>query len=365
MPHAIDLPALATALLGFAASLVALLWRCVLNLWSCSGPEPESRPRTAGTLRRRLARLGPYLLEAQLGAGGMGEVYRARHVTSGEWCALKLLPRAASLRERERFRREARLSSQLSHPNTVAVYDYGQDADGTQYYAMELVEGTTLQQLVDQHGPQPERRVIDILLQLCDALNEVHGHGLVHRDVKPENVVVSHGADGDRVKLLDFGLAKQLGSPAGATANSVVGTPLYISPEAISAPGSVDGRSDLYGLGAVAYFLLAGKPVFPGNNVIEVCTHHLHTEPARLSQSAPGGVSPELERIVLDCLAKDPARRPASAPALAHRLRLAAAALFIEPSNDTAPLERSGVELLRSASHVRAVHRAGEARACA
>lgn len=354
MPYFIDLAALAT-LLGVAAAVAALLWPGVAELWTSAA-------------RRGLPRVGPYLLIDQLGAGGMGQVYRARHLGSGDWCALKLLPRAASERDRERFRREARLSSQLSHPNTVAVYDYGQSADGTPYYAMELVSGMTLQEVVERSGPQPEARVIDILLQLCAALDEVHRQGLVHRDIKPENILITAEGGVERVKLLDFGLVKQLDGDGSETApSSVVGTPLYISPEAISAPRSVDARSDLYGLGAVAYFLLKGAPVFPGANVIEVCSHHLHTTPPPIM-----GVSPELERVVLECLAKDPGSRPQSAAALARRLRHCAQPTFATPSNDVVLPGASSVALLRSTAVMSSGRscpargrRPSEARACA
>lgn len=315
MPHVIALQDVAAALLGLAACWIALTWDLRGALAALRlAPRGEQDPTR---------RVGPYVLQDQLGAGGMGEVYRARHVASGGWCAVKLLPATASERDKRRFEREARLSARLSHPNTITIYDQGQCADGTLYYAMELVEGLTLRELVERWGPQPAERVIPILLQLCAALDQVHGKGLVHRDVAPDNILLtpcSRGDDG--VKLLDFGLVKQLGADGPLDATSVVGTPLYISPEAISAPETVDPRSDLYGLGAVAYFLLTGAPVFPGDNVIEVCSHHLHSEPARLSSRAvPGGTPPGLESIVLDCLAKDPRQRPPSAAALARRLR--------------------------------------------
>jgi eukaryotic-like serine/threonine-protein kinase len=269
----------------------------------------------------RPARLGPYLLGDKIGEGSMGEVYRAYHAANGGWRAVKLLPRHASARERERFEKEARLGAALRHPNAVSIYDRGQAPDGTCYYAMELLEGQTLQELVERQGPQSPERVIRILMQLCAALDEAHGLGLVHRDIKPDNVLLT-GEGLGVAKLIDFGLVEQIGEMArGQAPGTVVGTPLYLSPEAIVAPETVDARSDLYGLGALAYFLLRGAPVFHGRSVVEVCGHHLHTAPEPLSGLLGETLPPELERIVLACLAKDPAARPSSAADL--RLRLA------------------------------------------
>jgi serine/threonine-protein kinase len=264
--------------------------------------------------------LGPYRLANKIGEGAMGEVYRAWHPDLGDWRAVKLLPRGASARERERFEKEARLGSRLSHPNTVSIFDRGEARDGTCYYAMELLDGVNLEQLVEREGPQSPERVVQIWLQLCAALEEAHGKGLVHRDIKPENVLLT-GERRDVAKLIDFGLVEQVGAVADAARLDVlVGTPLYMSPEAIVAPETVDARSDLYGLGALAYFLLRGAPVFGGRSVVEVCSHHLHTAPERLSLVLGDAISPELEAIVLDCLAKDPAARPASASELRRRL---------------------------------------------
>jgi serine/threonine-protein kinase len=185
---------------------------------------------------------------------------------------------------------------------------------------MELLDGVSLQQLVEQQGPQPAERVVSIIRQLCAALQEAHDKGLVHRDIKPENVVLT-GADRDVVKLIDFGLVEQVGRVAeSCPADVLVGTPLYMAPEAIVAPETVGPRSDLYGLGAVAYFLLRGTPVFNGRSVVEVCSHHLHTAPEPLSGVLGRELSRELEALVLSCLAKDPQARPSSADELARLL---------------------------------------------
>jgi serine/threonine-protein kinase len=257
-------------------------------------------------------------LAEKMGEGAMGEVYRAYHRALGTWRAVKILPRGASGREHERFEKEARLGAELRHPNSVSIYEQGEAPDGTSYYAMELVEGVTLSALVARQGRLSPERVVQILLQLCGALEEAHDRGLVHRDIKPENVLLT--ADG-QAKLIDFGLIERVGDTGrGEAVDAVVGTPLYISPEAIVAPETVGPRSDLYGLGAVAYFLLSGAPVFRGRSVVEVCGHHLHTSPERLSVVLGEGIPAELEQIILDCLAKDAAQRPASAAALAQRL---------------------------------------------
>jgi serine/threonine protein kinase len=270
-------------------------------------------------------RLGQYTLEHKIGEGGMGEVYRARHALLRRPTAIKLLSgKQISEEQTRRFEKEVRLTASLTHPNTISIYDYGRTPEGIFYYAMELLDGITLEQLVERHGTQTPNRVIHILLQICGALREAHEAGLIHRDIKPANVVLCcRGGLFDIVKVLDFGLVKQISNAPASLSDTgaIVGTPLFMSPEEISSPESVGARSDLYSLGAVAYYLLAGAPVFEGRNVIEVCGHHLHTPPTPLSQRAPQPVPKELEAIVLDCLAKQPDSRPASAQHLAERLR--------------------------------------------
>jgi serine/threonine-protein kinase len=272
--------------------------------------------------------LGQYTLEEKIGAGGMGEVYRARHAMLRRPTAVKLLSGAVSDVELRRFEKEVQLTALLTHPNTISIYDYGRTPEGTFYYAMELLEGMTLEQLVERYGALPPRRAIHILLQICGALREAHEAGLIHRDVKPANVILCwHGGLPDVVKVLDFGLVKQATSDAGDThdnQNAIVGTPLYMSPEEISSPGGASARSDLYAVGAVAYYLLSGTPVFSGKSIIEVCSHHLHTAPLPLSERASQRIPSDLEDIVLDCLAKDPEARPPSAYKLAERLRACA-----------------------------------------
>ena len=274
---------------------------------------------------RKARQLGQYTLEEKIGQGGMGEVFRARHAMLRRPTAIKLLASDVGERELRRFEKEVQLTAQLTHPNTISIYDYGRTPDGAFYYVMELLDGVTLQQLVDRHGAQPAGRVIHILLQVCAALREAHGAGLIHRDIKPDNMFLCHqGALPDVVKVLDFGLVKEVATEPEASrsnVNVVVGTPLYMSPEAIAAPTKVDPRSDLYALGAVGYFLLSASPVFSGETAVEVCGHHLHTPPERPSLRVEQAIPSDLERIVLDCLAKNPEQRPQSAEDLALRLR--------------------------------------------
>ena len=273
---------------------------------------------------REARRLGQYTLEEKLGEGGMGAVYRASHAMLRRPTAIKLLPPdKAGQAALERFEREVQLTARLSHPNTVAVFDYGRTPDGVFFYAMEYLDGINLDQLVREDGPQPPRRVAHVLRQVASALVEAHGIGLVHRDVKPENILLcERGGIPDVAKVVDFGLVKDLerGGAALSRADIVQGTPLYLSPEAITAPDRVDARGDIYALGAVGYYMLTGKHVFSGATLVEVCSHHLHTAPEPPSARLGRPVSPALEAILLRCLEKDPACRPASAALLRDAL---------------------------------------------
>ena len=222
------------------------------------------------------------------------------------------------------------ITSQLNHPNTVAIYDFGRTPEGVFYYAMEFLDGIDLQALVDRYGPLPPARVIHILRQVCGSLYEAHSLGMVHRDIKPSNLMLNRrGQEPDVVKVLDFGLVKALDEEkrAGLTQqNSLTGTPLYMSPEAIQLPNSVDARSDIYAVGAVGYFLLTGKPVFHADNVIDLCQQHLSATPAPLSERTGNAVPPELEGALLACLEKSRAKRPQTARDLSQMLDRCAAA---------------------------------------
>ncbi|HKP63243.1 MAG TPA: serine/threonine-protein kinase [Polyangiales bacterium] len=273
---------------------------------------------------REARKLGQYVLEQKIGEGGMGEVYRAWHGMMRRPTALKLLrPDRAGESAVLRFEREVQLTARLTHPNTITIFDYGRTDDGIFYYAMELLDGATLQRIVEVSGRQLEGRVVRILTMACGALAEAHAIGLIHRDIKPANIMLcTQGGERDVVKLLDFGLVKQLAvaeQPSVSVADSLTGTPLYMAPESILAPDSVDARADIYALGAVAYFLLAGSEVFTGNSVVEVCGKHVHELPQPLAARGVQ-VSTELEQVVLACLEKKPDRRPESALELRRRL---------------------------------------------
>jgi serine/threonine-protein kinase len=275
---------------------------------------------------RHARQLGQYTLEQKLGEGGMGVVYRARHAMLRRPTAVKLLkPERVGEAALRRFEREVQMTAGLSHPNTVSVFDYGRTPDGVFYYAMEYLDGLTLDQVVAGDGPQDPARVAHVLRQVLGALAEAHGIGLVHRDVKPGNVVLcERGGVPDVAKVLDFGLVKELESDTGLSLEgALVGTPLYLAPEAIRSPAA-DPRADVYSVGAVAYFLLTGAHVFEGRSVIEICSQHLHATPVppseRLGRALPAGI----EEWVLACLAKDPGQRPRSAAEAGAALERAA-----------------------------------------
>ncbi len=274
--------------------------------------------RVTWDLRGRAERaelLGQYRLEELIAEGGMGRVYRARHALLRRPTAVKVLPEPSG-RARQRFEREVRLTARLTHPNTVTVFDYGRTDDGLFYYAMELVEGHGLDEVVQCTGPMSATRTTRILEQVASALVEAHELGLIHRDIKPSNVMLTRlGGMDDVVKVLDFGLVKDTRPQAEALSHSdiITGTPLYISPEAIRAAPTVDARADLYALGALGYYLLTGTHVFDGNNAIEICGHHLHTPPSPPSDRLGKPVPDELEDLLLTCLEKDPDDRPRDA----------------------------------------------------
>jgi DNA-binding NtrC family response regulator len=270
--------------------------------------------------------LGHYRLISKLGEGGMGEVWRARHQLLARSCAVKLIkPDRLGSGNRdqalERFRREARAISRLTSPNTVRLYDFGVSETGSLYFVMELLDGLDLHSLVQRFGPMPAARVIPVLRQACRSLAEAHAAGLLHRDIKPHNLFLCRlGVDFDVIKVLDFGLVKSVGEDdAHLTAEGALnGTPAFMPPErAMGAPGGE--TSDLYSLGCVAFWMLTAMPVFTGDPMA-MLIHHVRTPPPRPSDVLGEPVSAPLERLVLDCLAKEPSARPASARELDRQL---------------------------------------------
>ncbi|HKU44557.1 MAG TPA: serine/threonine-protein kinase [Polyangiales bacterium] len=260
-------------------------------------------------------RLGRYTLREKIGEGGMGEVYRAEHAMLRRPTAIKLLlPDRVSASTLLRFEREVQLTSQLSHPNTIAIHDYGRTPQGVFYYAMEYLEGRSLERLVADEGAQPPGRVVWILRQIAGSLREAHAAGLIHRDIKPGNLLIGRrGGLADFVKVIDFGLVKQLDPEPGPTVtrtDAIAGTPLFMAPECITRPDAIDAKVDTYAFGATGYFLITGTTVFDGQTMVEICSHHLHTAPVPPSERLGRALPPKLEALLLRCLAKDPHERP-------------------------------------------------------
>jgi eukaryotic-like serine/threonine-protein kinase len=287
------------------------------------------------TLGRRVAKareMGSYHLGELLGRGGMGEVYKASHRMLARPAAIKLIrpemlggndPAVAALAI-ARFRREAEAAAHLRSAHTVDLYDFGVTEDQTFYLVMEFLEGMDLESLVRQHGPMPAPRVIHVLRQVCDSLEEAHARGLVHRDIKPANIHLGRvGCREDFVKVLDFGLVKTAAAdPARSLATMegvIMGTPAYMAPE-MALGESVNGRADLYALGCVAYYLLTGAQVFTSDTVLKVITQHLQAVPVPPSARTELPIPVALERLVLACLAKKPEERPQNARQLAQSL---------------------------------------------
>ncbi len=284
--------------------------------------------RTISRLRRQVAearQLGQYRLLRRIGAGGMGEVYLAEHQLLKRPCALKLIrpDSATDPRNLERFEREVQLTATLSHLNTVEIFDYGRAEDGTYYYVMEYLDGLSLAEMVELYGPLAPARVVYLLRQVCGALREAHAAGLIHRDIKPANIFAARrgGAD-DVAKLLDFGLVRPAATARSAHLSAegqILGTPLFMSPEQAMGGREVDERSDIYSLGAVAYYVLTGRAPFEGENGIAVLITHAR-DPVVPPSQVHAGITEDLERVVLRCLAKDPAERYADASSLERAL---------------------------------------------
>jgi len=277
--------------------------------------------RTARKAALQAKKLGQYALGEKIGGGANGMVYHAQHAMLRRPVAVKLLNLDKTNDTAiARFEREVQLTSHLNHPNTITIYDYGRTPEGIFFYAMEYLDGVNLDKLGKQFGPQPEGRVVSILRQICGSLAEAHSVGLIHRDIKPANVILNRrGGQYDVVKVLDFGLAKAInsGEELELTAvDSVVGTPLYMAPEGVERPEALDARSDLYAIGAIGYFLLTGKPLFELTSLRDVLMHQVKTIPPKPSNRLGKPIDPELENLIMQCLAKDPELRPPDASTL-------------------------------------------------
>jgi serine/threonine-protein kinase len=276
--------------------------------------------------------LGSYRLGKVLGRGGMGEIYEAKHRMLRRPAAVKLIRHDTLHRGGEsaetviaRFKREAHAAASLHSPHTIALYDFGVTNDGNFYYVMEFLRGIDLERLVEEFGPLPEARVVHLLAQACDSLAEAHAHGLVHRDIKPANLYTCRvGIEPDFVKVLDFGLVKTTSQATEdqtklTAAEFTTGTPAYMPPE-LALGDDVDPRADIYSIGCVAYWLLTGNIVFEGDTPMKVMLAHINEAPERPSVVTETRISPALEEIVLSCLAKERADRPATARELSALL---------------------------------------------
>ncbi len=266
---------------------------------------------------RYARQIGQYVLKEKLGEGGMGVVYLATHAMLRRETAIKmLLPGKVAPTALARFEREVRQLARLNHPNTVAIYDYGRTPEGVFYYAMEYLKGLDLDQLVAAVGPLSPGRVVHLLAQICASLAEAHEMGLVHRDIKPANVLVSqHGGIPDAVKVLDFGLVKDVRGSSDVTLTAgegLLGTPLYISPEAIKYPEAVTAASDVYSVALLGYFLLTASHVAQATTLLEVCADHLYGKPERPSERLGTPLPASLEDVILQGLAKVPSARPSA-----------------------------------------------------
>jgi serine/threonine-protein kinase len=274
--------------------------------------------------------IGSYRLGKLLGKGGMGEVYEATHRLLARKAAVKLVtpqPDAdaeASQRALERFRREAAVAAALTSPHTIELYDFGVREDGQYYYVMELLEGLDLQAMVDRYGPLPPARVAHFLVQAAKSLAEAHEFGMVHRDIKPSNLFASRrGLDLDFLKVLDFGIVKLGADKPPKTedlqltrAETPLGTPAFMPPEGVDGAEAMSARSDIYSLGCTAFWMLTGELPFRAGNLMQMLYKHVN-EPPRRPSAVHGSTMPEaLDALVLRCLAKDPAQRPASGAAL-------------------------------------------------
>lgn len=280
-----------------------------------------------GMRLKRAREIGSYELVSLLGEGGMGEVWVARHRMLARPAAMKLIrPEllGADLRSRDRaiarFRREAKATAALGSTHTVDIYDFGLTEEGAFFYVMELLDGLSLETLVRRFGPLPPERTVYLLRQVCHSLGEAHATGLIHRDVKPANIFACRlGPDLDHVKVLDFGLVKDVDHEelTQLTAEQgTAGTPAYMAPEMALGQPDVDNRADLYAVGCVAYWLLTGEPVFQGDTPMATLIAHVQSTPVPPSQRSETIIPPALDEVILGCLAKNPADRPQTADEL-------------------------------------------------
>lgn len=342
---------------GFSA---LLLWLIISGVTAIYGSF------RIGRLRREAydaKKLGAYSLKKKLGAGGMGKVHLAEHQLLKRPCAIKLIrsEKADDATAIARFESEVQATAGLTHANTVEIYDFGYTQDGTFYYAMEFLPGMDLQALVDKTGPMPTARVVHFLKQVSSALGEAHRAGLIHRDIKPGNIFATErGGVLDVAKLLDFGLVKSLDTPDSSPEitieGAVIGSPMYAPPERVLGESEPDARGDIYSLGATAYFLLTGRPVFQGDKVLKVLFAHANESPLALSELCPD-IPADVEAIIMQCLAKTPDERFQTAEELEAALRSVASSTAWTQQEardhwDTSSSESRGDSLTKNTAEV-------------
>ncbi|MGE0548604.1 MAG: protein kinase [Kofleriaceae bacterium] len=283
-----------------------------------SATEPSDAGVSAASLMLGREIAGRYRIVSKLGEGGMGAVFRAEQISLKRAVAVKLLrPEvAASPLLLRRFNAEAEAVAKLSHPNTVNIYDFGQDTDGTLFIAMEYIEGTSLRSVIHREAPLPLRRSLAIVSQVAASLVDAHGHSIVHRDLKPDNVMLQErGRMRDVVRVLDFGIAKlrdenRATQMAMTQAGDMLGTPAYMAPEQIRAE-HVDGRTDIYALGCMLYEMITGRMPHDAPTVMALLSKHLLDQPVPPSQRRPDlGLSPQVDHLIMSAMAKEPSARP-------------------------------------------------------
>jgi len=269
-------------------------------------------------------RVGPYTLKALLGEGGFARVYLANHALLKRPTAIKILkPDQITPKNLIRFEREVQLASGLTHPNTINIYDYGATTDGSFYYAMEYIKGPSLQELIESDGPQTPERVVWILAQICRSLREAHERGLIHRDIKPQNIMLCRrGGEYDFVKVLDFGLARSFEADNRRVTETklLIGTPLYIAPERIVDPTCMDPRSDIYSLGILGYYLLTGREPFDASGSIDALAQAINRSARRPSEQSPSMIPQGLDQLIRDCHSRVITERPQTAAEVLIRL---------------------------------------------
>jgi serine/threonine-protein kinase len=304
-------------------------------IWAVVATLPAAMFQRMGRQIKEARALGSYELVEQLGAGGMGAVWRARHRMLARDAAVKLVrPEAmgdtesSAQAQLRRFEREAQSTALLQSEHSIRLFDFGATEDGSFYYVMELLDGRDLESFVKEFGPLPPERAMYLLRQVCHSLAEAHARGMVHRDIKPANIFLCRmGLDFDFVKVLDFGLVQtRKPDPSTAatetviTAQQLIGTPAYMAPELILGRPDVDRRADVYAIGCVAFYLLTGTRVFQEGNQMQMLIDHVHAQPVPPSSRLGSPLPREVDVFVLDCLRKDPAARPCDAGELLERI---------------------------------------------